>query len=112
MSIEAIRQVLANAFGPAGATDRSSTIAVAATSQVVANQNPDRKRLIIQNPANQVESLFINFGAAATISTATAANSLEILPGGVFDTAGGPVPIDQVTIIATTATHPFTAKEF
>lgn len=88
-------------------TDRSGSIAAGGTSQLLAAANANRKRLIVQNPSDSPESIFINFTAAATVT----GNSLEILAGEMYDTAGGPITTEAVNVIAATTGTKFTAKE-
>lgn len=96
-------------------TDRSSFIAVAGTSQQLVATNPARKRIWIENPATAAgqniavaESLYINFGAAAGVNNGT---SIELLPGGWFDTGSGPVMTQQINVNAATLDHVYIAKE-
>ena len=95
--------------------DRSGTIVAAAASQIVASAKADRRRLLVQNPGTpagqgiaSVESLFVNFMTAAAVDAGT---SLEIYPGGSFDTAAGPVTGDAITVAAATIGHRFIVKE-
>lgn len=62
-------------------------------------------RRIVQNPANNINSIFINFGGVAASAT-----TFEIPPGGKFDTETGPVDQTQWTIYAAAAT-PFVAYQ-
>ena len=96
-------------------TDRSSTMAVGGTSQQLAVANNSRRRLIVMNPSDAAgqgigvaESVYINFGAAAGINNGT---SIEINPGGWWDSGIGPAPADQVNINASTTGHRYIAKE-
>lgn len=89
-------------------TDRSGVIAAAGVSQIAIPLNNFRKRFFIQNPTTQIESLFVNFTAAATIG---GANSMELVPGGSYDSSSGPVSSEAITVIAATINHPYVAKE-
>lgn len=91
-------------------TDRSGTITVGGTSQQVSASNAARKGMEIQNGSTATESLFINFGAAAT--NVPGGGSHEITPGGSWDTAGRAPPSDAININAVTTAHAFTAKEW
>ena len=91
--------------------DRSGTISNAGASQSLCAVNLSRRRLFVQNPSAASESLFLNFTSPATINTATSAFSIELLPGGSFDTGNGPCTTEAVTIIGATAGHAFSAKE-
>lgn len=89
-------------------TDRSGSIAVGNTSQQAMAANGARKRLIIQNPATETEVLYVNFTAAANSATKI---SLELVPGGSYDSAFGPVTTEAVNVVAVTAAHKYIAKE-
>jgi len=94
--------------------NRSGTIAVANTSQVLCAANSLRKRFIIKNPSTAAgqgiaatESLFINF----TTTAVTGPPSFELLPGESFDTGAGPITTEAINVIAATVSHAFVAKE-
>ena len=96
-------------------TDRSGTIATGGTSQQLMASNTQRRRFIIYNPATQTgqgiataESLFFNFTSAAGVNNAT---SVELTPGGIYDSGIGIVTPEQINIIAATTGHQFVAKE-
>jgi hypothetical protein len=102
---------------PTGAfTNRSTTITVGGTSQQLAPINANRKRIYVENPATAAgqggiaaaESLFINFTTAAGVNNGT---SVELLPGGIFDSGSGPVTTEAITVNAATTGHAFIAKE-
>lgn len=97
-------------------TDRSGTLTLGASSQVIMPANATRKAFNIYNPSTAAlqaiavaESIFIKFGAAATID----GKSYEILPGGSFDSAtfGNFVSNQTINLIATTIGHTFAASE-
>ena len=95
-------------------TDNSGAIVAGGVSQIALPADMLRQRLIVHNPLTAAgqgiaaaESLFINFGAAATIA---GGNSFEIQPGGYFDTGGGPLMLQNVQIIATTIAHKYVLK--
>lgn len=95
--------------------DRSGKVTTGGTSQVVMANNPIRRRLLIQNPVSvtsegigATENLFVNFSSPAS---STLGNSIELIPGGSYDTENGMCPTDQVTIVAATSGHQFLAKE-
>lgn len=94
--------------------DRSGSIASGGVSQTLAVANTSRRRLFIMNPATATsqniataESLFVNFGTAAALNS----TSMEITPGGSYDSEAGPVTTQSITVISTTAGHLFVAKE-
>lgn len=89
--------------------DRSNAVVTGGTSQMIMAENYIRRYLLVQNPADQAESLFIDLGMAAS---ATAHTSIEILPGGSYERAApGFIPTGSVHATAATTNHPFTAKE-
>lgn len=90
--------------------DFSGTITVGGTSQSLlsAAQTASLNYLFIQNPSAQIESLFVNFGAAAS---ATANNSIELLPGqDITMKTPGFICNSQINVTAATGTHPFVCK--
>lgn len=94
--------------------NNSGVIAAGGVSQLLLAADTLRQRLIVHNPLTAAgqgivaaESIFINFGAAATIA---GGNSFEIVSGGYFDTGGGPLSGQAVNIIATTVNHQYVAK--
>jgi hypothetical protein len=96
-------------------TDRSGLIAVGGTSEQLAAANAVRNRIIIENPSTAAgqniaaaEVLFINFTSAAGINNDT---SLELLPGGWWDSGFGPVTTEAITVNAATTNHNYIAKE-
>ena len=100
---------------PVAWNDKSITLAAAGVSQQSAAANGSRKRIMIVNPASaagqniaNAESCFINFGAAAGVNDGI---SIELLPGGSFDSAGGPCPTAALNINAATISHRVTVKE-
>lgn len=96
------------------ATDRSGTIAVANTSQVLAAANANRQGLELQNmDTANLEGLWYNpSGGAAVVG---GAGSFELAQASAAGYPGGFVKIvtsNQVSIIATTAGHKFSAIEY
>lgn len=97
-------------------TDRSGSLAVAGTSQLLAAANGARKLLMIENPATAAgqgiaaaESLFVNATAAATVN---GGNSFEILPGGYWPPGNVNVTsTDLFNVNAATVGHKWVAKE-
>ena len=96
-------------------TDRSSTITSGGSSQTLMSANNQRRRFIVMNPASAAgqnitnpESLFINFTSAAGVNNGT---SIEITPGGYYDSGIGIVTPEAITINAATTGHVFVAKE-
>lgn len=83
-------------------TDFSGT-AAASAELFAANSNALRR--IVQNPATNLNSIFINFGGVAASAT-----TFEIPPGGTFDTGSGPIDKTQWLIYASAST-PFVAFE-
>ena len=104
------------AGAPVTVTNYSLALTLGGTSQVAINANGARKRLLIMNPATAAgqgiagaESAFFNFGSAAGVNNGT---SFELLPAAAWDSAGGPIPTDSVTVNAATTGHRFIIKEF
>lgn len=94
---------------------KSGVIAAGGVSQQLAAANANRNRLIIQNPGTAAgqgigaaESLFVNFTGNAGVNDGT---SMEIFPGGYFDTSFGPVSTQAVNINGATINHKFIAWE-
>lgn len=89
-----------------GAFSDASNTTTPATSTILFASNANAIRRVVQNPSSNVESLWINFGGAA----ASSSDSIEITPGGKFDTDTGPIDTTEWTIIAVNAI-PYVAKE-
>lgn len=85
-------------------TNRSGNTTAGASAQIMA-ANPARKQMIVQNPANNAESLWINFGAAADAGT----NSYEIPPGQKYE-SGNTVSGQAINIYSANVI-PYMAKE-
>lgn len=68
---------------------------VAAASAELFAANANAKRRIVQNPAANINSVFINFGGNAADAT-----SFELTPGSSFDTGTGPIDQTQWTVYA------------
>lgn len=99
-----LTSILAASGGGAGTfTDKSLSIAAGGVSETLAAANASRSSLIIQNPTSEIESIFINFGAAAT----STGNSIELTPGGIFTAA----TVQAVNVLAATTGHKVVAKE-
>lgn len=103
--------------------NRSGQVAAAGTSQQLAAANGARRRLLIVNPgstagqfangsagynAGTLESLFIEFTAAAGVNDG---HSVELLPGGSYDSGSGMVSTELINVTAPTAGHIYVAKE-
>lgn len=96
-------------------TDRSGSVVTGGTSQQLMAANNNRRRFLIVNPASaggqaiaNPESLFVNFTSSAGVNNGT---SLEITPGGWYDSGIGIVTPEQINITAATTGHAFVAKE-
>jgi len=87
-------------------TDFSSTIAVGGTSQSAIPVNASRLALIIGNPSDEIESLWINFTDPAQLGV----DSIEVTPGQTWQTQLA-ISTEEVTIWAATTGHAYTAKE-
>jgi hypothetical protein len=85
------------------------TITTGGTSQQVFSYNESRRFLLIENPVAATETLFCNFGAAASLTLGT---SFSLMAGGSFYAVmPNFVPKDTVNCNATTTAHAFVAKE-
>lgn len=111
-------QVTALPYNSAGINAANQTILAAATSQALFAANPARKGIMIVNPATGVsqglgavapESLFINYGAAA--SGLGVAGNIEIAPGGYFNPLAA-ADNRAINIWAATIGHVFCAVQF
>ena len=90
-------------------TDRSGTVTTGGTSQQIAAANSSRKFLLIENPSNATEVLYVNFTTAAST---TAKNSIELNAGGSIQlNAGTYITTEAVNVTAVTTSHAFIAKE-
>lgn len=88
--------------------DASTTVTVGGTSQLVFAANSSRRRLIVMNPTDATEALYVNFTSAASTS---AAGSISLNPGGSIDLVGQDCTTEAVYVTAATAGHTFAAKE-
>lgn len=86
-------------------TDRSGTITTGGTSQTLAAALSTRTYIEIQNISD--ETMYINFGAAATVDS----NSFKIVAGGSYVNPAHFCPTGTITIIGATTGKKFVAKE-
>jgi hypothetical protein len=91
---------------PLGTTfvDKSGTIAVGGTVQLLMASNASRKRFIVHNPSTAAEILQICFG----LSTA---GRIDLIAGATWDDSGSTVAQDAVFVVAATGAHAFKAYE-
>ena len=84
-------------------TTIAGTITTGGTSQQIAERNPKRDLLILQNPTGETGQLFYNFGAAAAVDT-----TMSLAPGQSvhFDELCG-VPGEAINVTASNAGHKF-----
>lgn len=82
---------------PTGVATNKSIAALTGATQVIVPANASRKRVVIQNPANNANSIWINYALPATGDYL----SQEILPGQQFDTAGGAIALSAINVIGT-----------
>ena len=94
------------AYGQLTLVNQGGTITSGGTSQVAITSNAARKYLYVGNPSTEVESLYVNFGAAAT-----AANSIELGPGGSLTMNSLGVSTQSLNLLAATTGHVFVVKE-
>ncbi len=91
-------------------TDRGGTITSGGTSQTLAASNTSRKLLLVENPCNATEDLFIATAGAATVNGA--GNYADLGPcGSASLVVNGIVITGAVTVIAATTGHRFIATE-
>jgi hypothetical protein len=85
-------------------TTIAGTITAGGTSQQIAERNPKRDLLILQNPAGETGQLFYNFGADAEVGGV----NLGLAPGESvrFDQHCG-VPGESIHVTASDADHAF-----
>lgn len=102
-------------LAPGSYIDRSGKIATGGTSQKLMDSNGGRRRVIIENPQSATsqgigtaENLFINFTLPAS---STNGGSIELLPGGSYDSDSGPCTVEQINVVAATTGHQYMAKE-
>lgn len=89
--------------------NRSTTITAGGTAQILVPENSNRKRVFIQNPSAEVESLWIDFAATAVADSP----SIELPPGSTFDTGSDPAGMSYqyVSAYAATTGHKIVCKE-
>lgn len=99
---------VSNLPATAGAlTNRSGTIAVGGTAQNAVGTNATRRYLLVRNPKNAAESLWLNL-----VGTATAASpSLELAAGDDYIAESGFIPTNAVSVFGLTTGHAFTVWE-
>lgn len=91
------------------AADHSGTVTTGGDSQIAIPANAARKGFLIQNPSDQIEPLYLDFGGTG----AAQYTSIEILPGQMFPANGQPyIYQGDINVMAVSTTHPYIAKEF
>lgn len=88
--------------------DHSGSIAAGNASQTAIPANAARTRFLIQNPGSSPENIFVNFTNPATAG----GDSLELFPGGSYDSAFGPLDQGSVTVTSATTGTKYMAKEW
>jgi hypothetical protein len=91
-----------------GSFTNYSNTATGASVQIIA-ANAARTGLIIENLSSNANSIFVNFGAAATDNSG-APDSIEIMPGGYIGLSLGNVSVQSVNILGTNG-QKFIVKE-
>lgn len=91
-------------------TDRGGTITVGGTAQTLAAANSSRKALVVQNPCNATEDLYISVTGNATVG---GAGDYADLPACASAVVGwnGQVITAAVSVNAATAGHRWYATE-
>lgn len=94
-------------------TNRSGTAASTASNAM--SVNPSRRYLFLYNPISAThqnisvaESLFYSLTETAVIN---GANSTELIPGASFEMSGNFVSAQALSVICTTSSHRYVAKE-
>jgi hypothetical protein len=90
-------------------TNVSGSIAVSDVFQILFTANSSRNSIIIQNPSDATEPIYVYVGSAYT--SATVADSYRLDPGKDYVRQGPVVPSDIVAVMAVTVAHPFYAEE-
>lgn len=94
--------------GPLG--DYSDVIASGSASQKILDASDFWSWIFIQNPSDQNESLFVNFGADASV---TDHKSVELLPSeSLWYKTPGYIPNQDVYATAATTNHPYVCKAY
>lgn len=87
--------------------DRSGTITVGGAAQTISAGTTARHGFTIQN-VDAAEVLWFNVGVAAV----QAQPSVKLAAGALYETPPGASPQGLISVIATTTSHQFTAKEW
>lgn len=90
-----IANVTATFTPTVGVAAAAAQVAAASAELFAANANAIRR--IVRNPSGNINSVYINFGG---VPATAAGDSLEIPPGGQFDTGTGPIDQTQWTVYA------------
>lgn len=86
--------------------DGSGTLTTGGTSQQVFPANAGRYYVMCQNPITATETLFVNFGSAAS----TSGGSYELAAGGSITFDSNFIPAGTVNVNAATTGHRFVCK--
>lgn len=105
----AIDGSLSGMSGTGTVTDRSGALTAGSASEEIMAANPDRKYLLIQNPVDASETLYVNFTTVADELTNN--GSIELAAGGSILMEGAFVSTEAVNVNAVTTNHYFIAKE-
>lgn len=106
MAISATHKVLGIANGTF--TRGIGAIATGGTVQQLFAANTERQYLLIQNPSNAGEILFVDFTSNASTTQGTC---LELAPGAAISFEGSFCPTDKVTVNAATTGHKYVAYQ-
>lgn len=94
-------------------SDKSGRITAGGVSQKLLSASDNWNDVFVQNPSDQSESLFVDFGVPAAVpATPTSARTaIELMPGQyIYKRTPGYIPSDQWNITAATINHPFVCK--
>lgn len=87
--------------------DASGTVTAGGTSQVALAASSGRQFLLIQNPADASEALWVNFTDDAAVS---GQSSISLAAGGALVFENEFCPNNAVNVTATTTGHKFCIK--
>lgn len=104
---ESNRLTVAAVAAKGALTNRSGTITAGGTAQAAVAANTSRNYLLIRNPIDATEALWINLTGTAT----AASPSLRLDAGDILTFEGSFVPTNAVSVIAATTGHAFTIWE-
>jgi hypothetical protein len=97
------------AHGSGQITDGSATIAAGGTAQSLFVADVKRRGYSVQNLSSG--NLFINDVGGTAVSTGTGA-SFTLIPGALYESPDGAMPIQAISILGATTSQAFAAREW